>query len=108
MSHRCAFFFVSQYGLQGQRCSLHRSLGLLPHLYVLRFVSIMHRQASVLTPDNIDLPVLDPALAGAHMRLSRAVQTGCSGGRIEEHHISMMRNRVEDGYDRAVEMPEFC
>ena len=105
MGRRCACILALNIGLRGQRCSLPRSLGLLPHLYVLRFVNIMHRQASVLTPDTIDLPVLDPALAVAHMRLSRAVQTGCS---IEEHHISMMRNRVEDDYDRALELPEFC
>ena len=88
-------------GLVSQRyhqCSPPRSLGLLKHLYVLRFINTMHEQAFVLNPQEVHLPALDPALAVAHMRLSRAVQTGCS---IEEYYISMMRNKLED-YDRAL------
>ena len=48
-------------------------------------------EAFVLMPDDIELPALDPALAAAHMRLLRAVQTGCS---IAEYDISMVRNRA--------------
>ena len=101
---------IDNRGLVGQRfhrCSPPRSLqglGLLRHLYVLRFVNTVYMQAFVLEPDDVDLPALDPALAVAHMRLLRAVQTGCS---IQEYETNMMRNGIEDDCDRALEMPEF-
>ena len=85
--------------LKGQRCSPPRSLGLLKHLCVLRFVNIMHRQPFVLRPDDVELPDLVPAEAPAHMRLLRAVLTGCT---IYNSHISMVRNEVEDDFDRAL------
>ena len=78
-----------------QRCSPPRSLGLLKHLYVLRFVNtIVPWQPFVLRPDDVDLPDLNAAEALAHMRLLRAVQTGCT---VDEH-----RNKVEDDYDHAL------
>ena len=87
--------------LKGQRCSPPMSLGLLKHLYVLRFVNTMHQQLFVLRPDDIDLPDLAPSEALAHQRLLRAVQTGCT---IVEGPISMVRNQVEDDYDRALSL----
>ena len=91
---------VKVISLKGQRCSPPRSLGSLTHLYVLRFLNTMvHWQPFVLRPDDVDLPDLDPAEALAHMRLLRAVQTGCT---IDEYRISMMHNKVEENYDRAL------
>ena len=85
--------------LKGQRCSPPRSLGLLKDLYVLRFLNtIVPWQPFVLRPNNVDLPDLDPAEALAHMRLLRAVQTGCT---IDEYRISLY-DKVEDDYDRAL------
>ena len=96
---------TSSEGQRYHRCSPPRSLGLLQHLYVLRFLYTMRYQAYVLGPDDVDLPALDPALVLAHTRLLRAVQTGCS---IQKSYISMMRNRIEDDHVRALEMRKFC
>ena len=87
--------------LIGQRCSPPRSLGLLKNLYVLRFVNtIPAGRPFVLRPYDIHLPPdLDPVEADAHMRLLRAVQTGCT---TDEYRISLAYNKVEDDYDRAL------
>ena len=87
--------------LEDQRCSPPRSLGSQKYLHVLRFVHPTHYKYLIPRPDdlNIDLPDLDPAEAVARIRLTRAVQTGCT---VVEYNISVMRNQIEEEYDHAL------
>ena len=87
--------------VEGPRCSPPRSLGLLKHLSVLRFVNTVATdwQPFVLKPDDVDLPDLDPAEALAHLRLLRAVQTGCT---TNENRISMVCDQDGDDFDCAL------